>query len=288
MSAVSVGLPVFNGQRFLRPCLDSVLGQSFADFELIISDNASTDATPDIVAEYARRDRRIRFERSDKNEGAAWNHRRVFGLARGRYFKWVGGDDICHPDFLRMCVAVLDRTPEAVLAYPRTEVIDEAGAPLMRTSEHLPLDSPDVVRRFTALLSAISITQNPYYGLMRREILLRVRPMGAFLASDRCLLGQLALLGPFVEVPEFLMYRRTHAGNKRTHTDDQRLFHPAVPDKFRTREWRALREHIGAIARAPVWLPTKVRLLGRLGKWVVQQRVDLASEAKALLRRRFA
>lgn len=288
MTIVSVGLPVYNGQRFLRACLDSLLAQTFTGFELIIADNGSSDATPDIVAEYATRDARIRFERSTTNQGAASNHRRVLGLARGQFFKWCGADDVCHPDFLAQCVAALERNPGAVLAYPKTEVIDEAGMPVARTAEHLPLDSPDVVQRFTAVMSAISVTQNPFYGLMRKELLERVPPMGAFLASDRCLLGQLALLGPFIEVPAYLLYRRTHEGNNRTHTDDQRFFNPTVPDKFQTREWRVLREHISAIARAPVWLPTKVRLLGRVAGWVVRQRVDLAAEARTLLRRRFA
>jgi glycosyltransferase involved in cell wall biosynthesis len=285
---VSVGLPVFNGQRFLRACLDSLLAQSFPDFELIVSDNASTDGTPDIVAEYAQRDPRVRFECSLKNQGAAWNHARVLRLARGRYFKWCGADDICHPDFLRLCVEALDRSPDAVLAYPKAVVIDDNDEPVMRTSAHLPLESPDVVQRFTALMSAVSITQNPFYGLMRRHVLGRARPMGAYLASDRCLMAELSLLGPFVLVPEFLMYRRTHAGNKRNHRELHRFFHPATPDTFRTREWHVLGEHIGAITRAPVSLPTKLRLFSRLLSWMVQQRVDLASEARALLRRRFA
>jgi len=290
VTTVTIGLPVFNGQRFLRACLDSLLAQSFADFDLIVSDNASTDATPAIIDEYARRDPRIRVERSATNQGAVWNHRRVLALAHGRYFKWCGADDACHPDFLRMCMDALAENPDAVLAYAMTEVIDEGGAPLARTSERLPLGSPDVVQRFTALMSAISVTQNPYYGLMRRASLEQVQPMGTFLASDRCLLGQLALLGPFVEVPAFLMYRRQHAGNQRTHTEDQRFLHPGVQDRFRTREWRVLREHLGAIARAPVRLSTKVRLLTGIAKWVVRQRGDLAAEVRALLRprRRFA
>jgi glycosyltransferase involved in cell wall biosynthesis len=286
MTTVTIGLPVFNGQRFLRECLNSLQAQSFADFELIISDNASTDGTPDVVAEYARHDPRIRFERSLKNHGAAWNHRRVLGLARSRYFKWCGADDICHPDFLAMCIAALERSPAAVLAFPKAVIIDEAGVPVTRTGEHLPLESRDVVERFTALMSAVSVTQNPFYGVMRRAILGRARPMGAYLASDRCLMAELALLGPFALVPEYLMERRVHAGNKRTHTDDQRFFHPATPDRFRTREWRVLGAHIGAIARAPVALSTKLRLFARLASWIVQQRVDLASEARALLLRR--
>jgi len=288
MNAVTIGLPVFNGQRYLRACLDSIQAQSFTDFELIVSDNASSDETPDIVVEYAQRDPRIRFERSLKNQGAAWNHRRVLGLARSRYFKWCGADDICHPQFLERCVDALDQTPEAVLAYPKAVIIDDKGETVTRTSEHLPLDSADEVQRFAALMSAVSITHNPFYGVIRRDALERARPMGAYLAGDRCLMAELSLFGPFVEVPEYLMYRRTHAGNQRNHVELQRFFHPATPDTFRARELRVLCEHVGAVARAPVSLPTKLRLWGRVASWAVRQRVDLASEARAFLRRSFA
>jgi glycosyltransferase involved in cell wall biosynthesis len=285
VKTVSVGLPVFNGQRFLRACLDSLLAQEYGDFEFIVSDNASTDETPAIVQEYAARDRRIRFERAAENRGAAWNHRRVLELSRSTYFKWCGADDLVHPRFLTACVAALDRNPDAILAYPKTIVIDEAGATVGRTIERLAVDSPDAVERFASLMSAYSVTHNPYYGLMRREHMLRARPLGEFLGHDRCFLGQLALLGPFVEIPEYLMYRRQHVGNNRDQTEEQRFHRPAEPHKYRPREWRVLWEHVVAIARAPLWLPTKARLLARLARWVVRQRTDLASEAKALLRR---
>lgn len=288
MKAVTIGLPVFNGQRFLRACLDSLQAQTFGDFELIVSDNASTDGTPDIVADYARHDPRIRFERSLKNEGAAWNHRRVLGLARTPYFKWCGADDVCHPEFLATCFAAVKERPDAVLAYPRTEVIDENGAPVARTNEQLPLDSPDPVCRFGALMSAISITHNPYYGVVRRELFSRVRPLGTFLASDRCLLSQLALLGPFIEVPHYLLSRRWHDGNNRNQHEEQRFYQPTAPARPRAREWRVLWEHGTAILRAPVSGPTKLRLYSRLARWVVKERSDLAAEARALLRQRLA
>ena len=94
---VSVGIPVFNGERFLAETIESILAQTFKDFEIVISDNASTDRTEEICRSYAARDPRIRYNRNDTNRGAAWNHNRVFELARGEYFKWQSHDDFCAP-----------------------------------------------------------------------------------------------------------------------------------------------------------------------------------------------
>ena len=97
---VSIGLPVYNGENFLEFALDSILGQTFQDFELIISDNASTDATESICRRYAAKDSRIRYYRNPNNQGAAQNYNRVFALARGEYFKWAAHDDVCKPNYL--------------------------------------------------------------------------------------------------------------------------------------------------------------------------------------------
>jgi glycosyltransferase involved in cell wall biosynthesis len=124
---VSIGLPVYNGERHLPAALDSLLAQTYRDFELIISDNALTDRTEEICRGYAARDSRIRYHRSPVNRGMIWNHDRVFHLARGEYFKWVGHDDLYDPDMLRHCVEALDRDPGAVLAMVGKVDIDAEG-----------------------------------------------------------------------------------------------------------------------------------------------------------------
>src|SRR3954471_8256298 len=101
---LSIGLSVYNGEPFIREALDSLLSQTFRDFELIVSDNASTDGTSEICEAYAARDSRVRYYRNEKNMGAGWNTRRVFSLARGQYFKWAACDDICAPEFLERCI----------------------------------------------------------------------------------------------------------------------------------------------------------------------------------------
>lgn len=285
MPLVSVGLPVYNGERFLSACLDSLVAQVYPNYEIIVSDNASTDATARICEEHARRDGRIRYVRADRNRGAAWNHNRVIELARGDFVKWCGADDVFHPSFLRACVDALQARPDAVLAFPRTVVIDEVGRPVNRTTDHLPVESPDVVVRFRSLLSALSVTQNLHYGVIRQASLHRVRPLGSFLAADRCFLGELALIGPFVEIPEYLMFRRQHTGNlQRTRVEEQRLYNPADDTRYRSRELRVLREHLTAIARASVSVGTKLRLLSGVACWAFAERLDMAYESRLLLR----
>ena len=108
VAAVSVGLPVYNGARYLPAAIDSLLSQTFEDFELIISDNGSTDETERICRGYAARDPRVRYVRSDVNRGLLWNFRNVLELARAPRFKWMAHDDICAPEFLRRCMEELD------------------------------------------------------------------------------------------------------------------------------------------------------------------------------------
>jgi glycosyltransferase involved in cell wall biosynthesis len=125
---VSIGLPVWNGEKYLRLALNSILQQDYTDFELIISDNASTDGTPEICKTYAANDSRIRYFRNESNIGAGPNYRKVFELSRGELFKWCAHDDVCHSGFLRRCVETFaGAPPSVVLVYPRCELIDELG-----------------------------------------------------------------------------------------------------------------------------------------------------------------
>jgi glycosyltransferase involved in cell wall biosynthesis len=123
---VSIGLPVYNGENYLAETLDSILAQTFTDFEVIISDNASTDRTETICRQYAAQDRRIRYLRNTSNLGAAKNYNRVFELSQGEYFKWNGHDDPLAPVFLERCVAVLDRHPGVVLCFARNRSMSAA------------------------------------------------------------------------------------------------------------------------------------------------------------------
>lgn len=278
---VTIGLPVFNASRYLAECLSSLVGQTYRNIRIVISDNASTDDTVAICDEYAARDARIAFVRTDKNRGAGWNHRRVLELAKGKYFRWHGADDTIAPSFVAACVAPLEVRPQAVLAYPFTSIIDDDGVIVRKTSDGLPLGASDPRDRFAALLSPWSITHSPFYGVMRLSATAKLPPFGGFLAADRTFLAELALRGPFVQVEEYLMFRRHHAKHTtQTENSERELMDPETAHKFRPREFRVLREHLGAAWRAPASPRRKLRYFASVGAWVIAQRETFIMEAR--------
>ncbi len=113
---VSIGMPVYNGGLFIREALDSLLAQTFTDFELIISDNASTDGTESICREYADKDARIRYVRQAQNLGAAANFKFVLDESVGEYFMWAAADDVWLPTFVRVCVGLLEKKTSSGMA----------------------------------------------------------------------------------------------------------------------------------------------------------------------------
>lgn len=208
---VSVGLPVYNGENFLTEALDSLLAQSLREFELIISDNCSTDRTQEICARYAAMDDRIRYFRHDRNRGAAWNYNFTVGQARASYFKWAAHDDFCEPTLLEACVRRLEQDPAAVLCYPWSYTIDEAGNRTGMYTQHLEIldEAPDV--RFRRLLGTHGWYHGSQaFGVMRTRTLRETGMIGCFPHADRVFLGELVLRGRFVEEPAFLFLRRIH------------------------------------------------------------------------------
>src|ERR1700753_4471781 len=142
---LSIGLFLYNGGRFLEAALDSILNQTFTDFELIISDNCSTDRSEEICRKYAAQDDRIRYYRADRNMGAEWNLRNVYFKATGKYFKWAAHDDMIQPDFLRLCIDALEADDSVVVAHTYTRVIDEHGQFVENYDWPLNTESHDTV-----------------------------------------------------------------------------------------------------------------------------------------------
>ncbi|MBW4520565.1 MAG: glycosyltransferase [Scytolyngbya sp. HA4215-MV1] len=209
---VSIGMPVYNAESFIREALDSILNQSYRDFELIISDNASTDNTEEICKAYAAKDQRIRYYRNDTNLGGAANFNRVFQLATGEYFRWASYDDICAPSYLEKCVEILDREPTVALCYSKATTIDDAGNDQGVYTENLNLRSHTPHKRFHQFLETYGwYHATQIYGLIRTDILQKTRALGNYPHADRVLLSELSLLGEFAEIPEFLFQRRVHA-----------------------------------------------------------------------------
>ena len=207
---VSIGLPVRNGGEYLRTAIDSLLAQDYRDFELIISDNASTDGTSQICQEYAQSDPRIVFHRNDANLGAAENFNRTFRLSRGTYFMWAAHDDRSHPTYVSQCLAGLERNPGAVLCASSIRFIDESGVEIDVASPHsligeynrLDTVSMGLVERVRELTRTIN--WYALYGLIRVDALRRTKLIRDAYAGDVLLLMELLFLGETRILPDVL------------------------------------------------------------------------------------
>jgi glycosyltransferase involved in cell wall biosynthesis len=291
---VSIGLPVYNGERYLPECFDALLGQTFGDFELVVSDNASTDATEAICRDYAARDPRVRYHRQPVNRGAARNFNEAFCLSRCEYFKWAAYDDVCRPEFLSRCVAVLDAEPDVIWCHPLTRHIDGAGnlvpaeqdssiAPgqkhhsLLRTGGELPTwhrgaDTP--ARRFAAVMLGTSWCSD-IYGLIRADALRQTRLALPFYGSEKVLLAELALIGRFAEIPEVLFLNRTHAaasGRMRTAAEQRRYIDTAPARRFSATRWSLLQGYRQAIGQSGLPLTERLRCHAAVARYVLQVR----------------
>ena len=212
---VSIGLPVFNGERYLAEAIDSVLAQTFDDFELIISDNASTDRTEEIARLYAEKDARIRYVRNVENLGGGYNYNQTIHLSSGEYFKLMPHDDVLRPRFLERCVEMLDADPPVVLSYTGYGLIDEVGSPIARPKGRgyppWRADSPNPVERSRFHFRMEFIPLSVLYGLFRLSVLRRTglyRPADVFASL---LIPELVLYGPIREIEEELLLNRWHS-----------------------------------------------------------------------------
>ena len=205
---LSIGLPVYNGERYLAASLDSLLGQTYEDFELIISDNASTDGTAGICRRYMKQDARIRYIYQPCNIGAAPNHNFVLGQARGELFKWAAADDIYAHDLLKCCVDALDEYPHVVLAHSWTALIDSSGKVTEAIEYPLATASLRAPKRFRSMLYGKA--GDDFYGVIRAEVLLRTSLHDSYHHADRTITTEIALQGPFYQIPDWLYFRRDH------------------------------------------------------------------------------
>jgi glycosyltransferase involved in cell wall biosynthesis len=281
MPRVSIGVPVYNGERYVAETLDSLLRQTFGDFELVICDNASQDRTEQICRAYAGRDARIRYVRNATNLGAAGNYRRALELSTGEYFRWANADDLFAAEGLARCVEVLDREPSAVLAYPRTKLVEEHGEVISEYEDNLDLPSPRASERFAQVMDRLGYV-NVIYGLMRTDALRRTGLLRSFPQGDIPLVAELALYGTFREIPEFLFFRRFHPGALSSRQGDvgqtQEFFDPSTKGRLAMTQWRLLGAHAGSVMRAPLVLAEKARLGWFLARMAICRRQALARE----------
>ncbi len=283
---VSIGLPVYNGGRFLEQTLQTLVAQSYPDYELIISDNASTDDTETICRRYVAQDSRIRYYRNELNIGAHPNYNRVFELSRGKYFKWAAADDVCEPTYLESCVEVLDRDPTVVLAYPKSRFIDENGKVLDLHDPGWNLLSESAQERLRYVIFA-GHWMNVIFGVMRAKALSKTRLLSSYPGADYRLLGELSVIGKIFEIPEYLFSRRLHSGASSQNSANlqwmAKVFqagtgHVCLPT------WRLSLDHLITIARSGLTIKQKTSLTFSLLRCMRWARCRLLEELKVAVR----
>jgi glycosyltransferase involved in cell wall biosynthesis len=283
MTRVSIGMPVYNGARYIAEALDSLLAQTYEDFELVIGDNGSTDGTLEICREYAGRDPRISVLESAENRGAAWNYNRVFRASHGGYFRWAAHDDVVAPQYLGCLIAALDQAPPTtVLAQTATVLIDENGNEVGVWEEEFDLASPYAPRRLSQLVRHL-VMSNVFYGLVRRWALESTRLHGSYPSADYVLIAELVLAGQVLLLPEKLFMRRVHPGMSRAaHTninDVADWFEPGSARYVRPEKLTLFAEHLRAIRRSPLRRRDQVLTAGAfVPVWLARHKRAMAME----------
>lgn len=260
---VTIGMPAYNGEATIASAIEGLLAQTFGNFELVVGDNASTDGTAEVAMRFAQTDPRVRVVRRASNLGANANYSLLVREARGEYFKWASSNDWCAPTFLERCVEVLDARPDVVVAYPRTRLFVESLADATDYDDGLDLDEDDPSARFLRVRSTMRLS-NAMNGLMRLSALRRTRLMPGYRSADMVMTGHLALLGKFVEVPEYLFYRRMSpetATRLRSDEDVTQHFHPRRGAESLFQSWKIQFGWSNTLFTAPITVTEKIRLL---------------------------
>lgn len=265
---VSIGLPVYNGENFLRQALVSLCAQTAEGLEIVISDNASTDGTEAICREFAARDARIRYVRQERNLGAGPNYNYVFHASRGRYFKWAAHDDYMDPEAMAVCAAALEADPLTVLCHPRLVDVDEHGAVIAEFDRGNAGLGPARDRFFQVIQIGHNCAE--VFGLTRRSTLLETGLIRDYTDSDRTLLGELALRGRLRQVDGARFYRRVH-GRKSdkvftSYHERAAWFNPANQGRLVLSAWNQLRDLLVSWWRCRLPAGEKLACLWRLAK----------------------
>lgn len=282
---LSIGLPVFNGGRFFIPALESLLAQTFGDFELIISDNASTDETEATCRAYAARDARIKYVRQPNNIGANPNYNAVRRLARGVYFKWASANDLCEPTFLAECIDALDRRADLTLAYSETRLIDEDDAFVEDYAESLRANGDDPIQRLIDILDTMWLN-NAFNGVFRASALHQAGDMKRYFGSDLPLMAAVALRGPYHRVPAVLFKRRIGPSS---HTKLSRKAGTAAHHYFDEDHilLKLYADYFSVIARSQLSLPQKLAGAREVLKRAYWRREPIGGELFEILKAQF-
>lgn len=260
---VTIGLPVYNSETYLRQSLESLLAQTYTNFVLIISDNASTDGTADICQSYARDDSRIKYSRNAENIGLPRNFNKIANLTETKYLKWSTSDDYWEPTFVAKAVAVMEHDPSIIVCYPKTTLIDNDGENPRPYEDNLHLMQDDPAERFREFYARIGLV-NATLGLIRVSQLRKTHLYPSYVGSDTSLLAEMTLHGKFYELSERLFFRRFHpkaSSGKRGDADHMNKYFYATKEKSPSfLQWRVQQADLRSIWTAAIPLSKKLGL----------------------------
>jgi glycosyltransferase involved in cell wall biosynthesis len=279
---LSIGLAVYNGENYLAESIEALLGQTYEDFELIISDNASADGTADICRGYAKQDSRIRYFRQPRNIGSAPNHNFTIHQARGELFKTASHDDLYGRDLLKLCVEALDKRPDVVLAHSWSAVINESGTVTDVVNYPVNTGDPRAPERFRSML--FDGWGDDEGGVVRMDVLRKTALHCSHHFADRTFTTEIGLHGPFYMVPQYLYFRRYHAGQAGARADIRRRctnLDPRRGDRLRHPVARLYGEYVwgyvSAIQRAPLTAAQKRECYLLLARWMTGRALPVVS-----------
>lgn len=277
---LSIGLPVYNGESLLPEAIDALLGQSYKDFELIISDNASTDHTEEICRGYEEQDSRVRYIRQPRNIGMIPNHNFLVGVARGEFFKWASYDDLYHRDFLLRCVEALDQHPEAALAHAWCVLTDAARDPVQffkYPEGTTALRAPD---RFRSML--YDGKGDWTYAVFRSSILRQTPLHPTYHNGERTLITEFALHGTLYQVPDWMFFRRDHPNRHQSPREWSAGYDPRRAKQSAIRLYAEyLWGYVSVVRRSPLPSAEKRECYGHLARWLASRAVPAHQEGEA-------
>lgn len=277
---IGIGMPVFNCAPYIGRAIESHLSQTFGDFDLVITDNQSTDGTEEVCRRYVALDPRVRYIKNEVNLGGPGNFRQAFRHCQGEYHKWSTADDWWGPTFLAQALEVLERDRETVVVYPRTVLVNREGEETGRFEDSLHLRDDRPSARFIQLYSTITLC-HAQLGLIRRDVLARTALIGRELASDIRFLAELSLYGKFHVLPEHLFFRRFHETSSSWNRGDARRqveYYAPGGAGFRFHLWRRFSGLLLAAARAPIPMGEKWQVTKYLGGLMRGQKGPLVRE----------
>ena len=261
MPELTIGLPVYNSERHIGEVLECLLAQSYESFRLLISDNASTDETPDICQEFARRDKRISYVRHPQNLGATANYNYVARHAETTYFKWHSSNDLLSPNALESCIALMDDRPDVALVFPRTRLFQHTIESSTSYDADPIADHDDPVDRFLHVIDHMALN-NMMNGVLRLDYLQRTAMLRPFYFADRGMMADLALQGKLIRDDRSTFFRRIdeHSATQKMTTDEVlKHFDPRWKRPLPFMNWRTFGAYLHGLSSARIGFKSRSR-----------------------------